>query len=149
MKIRIKEPGYEKLTGPFGMVKFENGVSEDITQREADQIGASVRVEVVGEGSLMNTAYEDGANVPAPYVNIGRDEEEPNRIAPQRVEPAPDTESAPKLKWTEEMLGEIADKEGIRGLRKVGDVYSVKATSIAGLIQEILQAQTSAAQSEV
>ena len=45
--------------------------------------------------------------------------------------------------YTADELAEIADAEGIQGLRKIANPLNVKDNSIAGLIKEILNAQGS------
>jgi hypothetical protein len=52
-----------------------------------------------------------------------------------------DVPAAKPQKYTEAELEVIASKEGIKGVRKIGDTFGVKATGIAELIALILRAQ--------
>lgn len=48
MKVRILDPGFLNLTGVFGRFNFTDGVSDEISQADAEYLGCIVRVEVVG-----------------------------------------------------------------------------------------------------
>lgn len=47
----------------------------------------------------------------------------------------------PAKVWTREELERVADEDGIKGLRTVGEPLGAKSTSIKGLINEILHVQ--------
>lgn len=133
MKIRITKPGYEHLNGMFGAVEFKNGVSVDhVSQREADQIAAVISVEVVeGDASkLIGNRYEaskgNQAEVKEP---LPTGEPEKGNQEPKEVE------------YPREKLEQIADKEGIAGLRVIGEQFGVRSKSINSLIEGIVQAQ--------
>jgi hypothetical protein len=56
--------------------------------------------------------------------------------------PVPEgTEVVAESTYTEDSLADVADKEGIAGLRTIADTMSVKGTSIVGLIAGIMKAQ--------
>lgn len=130
MKLKLTQPGYESMTGLFGITFFENGVSvTDVPLREARQIAMSIKAE-----------YEDGSD-PNPAQNLL---ESMHNEAGKVEAPVAGSETktpASKTAYTEEELGAIADKEGIKGLRAVAEQFGVKGTSIVELIREILEAQ--------
>ena len=70
-----------------------------------------------------------------------------NQIAAVTGNPVvvPEVDDAPEVReftdWTAESLGEVADKDGIAGLRELADPKGIKSNSIAGLIAEMLQYQ--------
>ena len=55
-------------------------------------------------------------------------------------EAADEAQVSPKI-YSQEELEQIADKDGINGLRKIANPLGVKDNSIAGLIKEIVQGQ--------
>lgn len=128
MRIKLIETGYHKFTGPMGQVNFENGISEEITRREADALGASMRIEVLDDETYIGNVYERAQEVSAPVQT------------PVVAEPEPETvveSTAPA--YTEDQLAAIADKEGIAGLRVIADPLGVKGVSIRALIDGILK----------
>ena len=134
MKIRLIRPGYQKFSGMFGAVKFEDGVSvEHVSQREADQIAAVTSVEAVeGDPSkLIGNRYRISKSVQA-EVKTPSSAESPPQL-PEEAEPVE--------KYSREQLEAIADKDGIAGLRQVGERLNVRDKSIVGLIDGILRAQ--------
>lgn len=58
-------------------------------------------------------------------------------VEPTNEEPT----SEPAKIYTAKELEEIADKDGMAGLREIGDALEVKDTSIAGLMEKILAKQ--------
>lgn len=135
-KIRLLAKGFEKYTGNFGDVAFVEGISELIPQRTADRMSVITQVEIVeGEGSL----YFD-------RMNEVRKEEMP--VASTKKSAAPKATKAPKesvaelpIIYTREILEGVADKTGIVGLREIGALYGVKASSIERIIDGILERQ--------
>jgi hypothetical protein len=126
MKIKMVQPGYEQFTGNFGGVEFVDGVSVvDVAPMIATRIANVVRVENAENGvnpSASQTALDSYST--------------PMALRPQ------DVPAAKPQKYTEAELEVIASKEGIKGVRKIGDTFGVKATGIAELIALILRAQT-------
>jgi hypothetical protein len=132
MKIKMVQPGYEQFTGNFGGVEFLDGVSVvDVAPMIATRIANVVRVENV----------EDGVNPSASQTALD------SYSTPMELRPQ-DVPAAKPQKYTAAELESIASKEGIKGLRKIGDTFGVKATGIAELIALILRAQTPGEQVE-
>lgn len=48
MKVRILDPGFLGLTGVFGRFNFTDGISDELSQADAEYLGCVIRVEVVG-----------------------------------------------------------------------------------------------------
>ena len=139
MKIKIVEGGWEGFSGNLGMVDFENGVSvRDVTQAEANVISASIRVVNVDDDSSVGALGldADAQNRPCVTRNLQTLEE----ILAQGENPNAEqpVQAAPSKQYTKEELEAIADKEGIAGLRKIGNDLDVRGTSIASLIEGIL-----------
>lgn len=121
-------------------------------------------VSATGDAHMM----AQGRGTPAPIVNaLQRIGDTPKDDA-QTTDPAPEPTSAPEPTldemeaeasaeggvatdqeaaeprriYTREELEVVADNEGIRGLRKIGEPLGARNVSIAGLITEILQQQS-------
>ena len=142
MKIRITQPGFESLTGPYGVVEFIEGVSvADVSGIEIDRLAASISIvnaetdEPIGVTARMVECYSDTAQVIAPLPRMSDLESEP---APVKDEPA-DT-SLPKF-WTSDELGDLADAGGIKAVREIAVRWDVRGKAIAELISEIIEAQ--------
>lgn len=120
MKLKLIQEGYEGFTGLLGVTLFEDGVSvNDVPGREARTIGMSIKAE-----------WEDGTD-PNPAQGL---------LDSMHNEPVMETAAAPVVPtvYTEEQLAEIADKEGIKGLRAIAEPLGIKGTSIKELMAEIL-----------
>ncbi len=134
------------FNGMLGAVKFEDGVSGELTHREANAICASMRAEVIegDESQVVNRSYEMNKDKEAPVkpamdTNKGIDgRTELEKIADEEAEAS---RQENKVVYTEEQLGQIADDKGIAGLREIGDKLGVKDKSVLGLIGEILATQ--------
>lgn len=125
MKIKITQPGWEGFTGYFGPVEFKDGLSTyDVSKSEAQLVAALVATETE-EGTDPSVAQQiiDMQGVPAPVETVVSVE---------------DTQKQDIQRYTAEELAEIADKQGIKGLRAIGDQLGVKGNSIAELISKIL-----------
>lgn len=126
-KIRLTEPGFEKLTGPFGVIDFVDGVSVDeVSEVEASRIANCVRTEFADDGKNPSDSQRvlDSQHTPM-------DAEMMHFVVP--------TQTA--IKHTREELEALADKEGIVALRAIGDKFGVKGAAIAKLINSIMSAQ--------
>lgn len=146
MKIQLLEGGYEKMTGHFGHVYFENGVSvDDVSEADARLFASITPIAVVGEGKIVgdNERYQGAMDVAAVSVNY------PTLADLQRGEAAQVAEKpvvaqvavAEVKRYTKEELEAIADKKGIAGLREIGDPLGVKGTGVLKLIEAILAKQ--------
>lgn len=157
MKIKITQKGWEGYTGILGTVMFKDGVStRDLTPNEQAYFSVVMRVaEVEDDGTethySANAELTRTSKIKMPVVERRKTVAETEAEAPT---PAPDAVSAPdpmpveepteKKVWTREELEEVADKDGIRGLRVIGTPLGAKNTSIHKLIDEILTFQAKA-----
>jgi hypothetical protein len=156
MKIKIVQPGWDSYTGLLGTIRFENGIGE-ATRTEAIRCGSTLKIaeydEVTGTtGDLISPAAEivRRKSDSAPVVTaLTRGVDEPPVIgsteAPAEAEEPANTEGdtpAESPLRTKEELEEIADAKGIAALREIAEPLGVRDTSIAGLIEKILKAQT-------
>lgn len=126
MKIKLVQPGYETLTGYFGVIEFVDGRSvNDVTKREAEYLASLVNIETE-EGVNPSVAqqildtYGDTMPVETPVAPT----------APQAV-PLAKT-------YTADELAAVADAGGIKGVRAIADTLGLKGQSIAELIGRIL-----------
>jgi len=126
-KIRLLEPAFRDLTGYFGRVEFENGVSvESLSDREAARIAGIIQAETI-DGNDPNSDATYIAHFNTPLTDDGQSADQPVGDAPTIT-----------YDYTRQSLEEVADKLGIKGLREIADKYGVKNNSIVGLIKELL-----------
>jgi hypothetical protein len=137
-RLRITERGWENFSDYLAGVKFENGLSVDVVAPAViNQIGSALRVEAVDDGfqggnaAVLNRMQKQRAEVVRPLT-----EHTPQTVSPEQAASAEVGE-----KYTRESLEAIADKDGIAGLRAIGDKLGVKGRGIIELITEILRAQ--------
>lgn len=137
MKLRLTAAGWETYTGQMGVINFENGLS----------VGEVLAIDAVRVAGVIGAEWEDGtpANVSQIYLDnlkteaaVMQDNRQPEApvVEVKKVEEV----AAPTVAYTEEQLAEIADKQGIAGLREIADPLGLKGNSIAGLISAILKA---------
>lgn len=140
MRVKIVEPGWGNFTGQMGEVDFVDGVSvEPLSKMQMGRIGASIRIDGLDDGLQQSASAEI-------VRNIGMNADQAMALeknADDLGHKSSDRE-APTVGYSRKSLGEIADKEGIEGLRAIGDIYGVKSRKIADLITLILQAQHAA-----
>jgi hypothetical protein len=134
MKLRLTQGGFEGYTGQMGVVVFENGLS----------VGDVLPIDAIRLAGVMGAEWEDGtaANVgqmylnnldtPAPMFEPGAQAGDPVIAATPVVDAG--------VAYTADQLADIADKDGISGLRAIADPLNVKGNSIRGLIDGILKA---------
>lgn len=123
------------LSGFIGTIEFKNGISvADVSQRDADAVKANFRCEII-DGMTTNDRIrlmsQPGYRTPP----VAKEAIE----VPQKVDESEQTIDSGL--YTEAQLGEIADKEGIAGLRAIADSLGVRDKSIVGLIKGIMQKQ--------
>lgn len=152
MKLKIAEPGYDTFNGAFGLVQFENGVSVDhVSMKDAFQLSALIQMVDAETGesiSMLNGDEADRlATARVEYYPSVAEVEAQKRMA-EKVESAEQPVEVAQA-YTREQLESIADKEGIAGLRKIGDALNLKGTSVAKLIDAILANRGSAPNTEV
>jgi hypothetical protein len=166
MRVIITEKGFEGYTGPLGMSNFTNGISDDhLSEHERLHLGAIMNVAEYDEkgdtdGAIINPGvnYAETYRVSAPIVEKAKTQAELNAEAAlaapaagpaqesadqaQTTEATTQTELPALPKYTREELEVIADKDGIKGLRAISDKLNVKDSSIPGLMDKIIQAQS-------
>lgn len=151
-KLKLVSAGWETYTGWLNAVEFSEGISVNpVPQNIADRISGTMRVvEIEDDGTELGQAgaaarLKDGATIRAevvqPLARATEEElkEEAERDAAAAAEKARLAEV--KKSYTKEELEEIADKDGIKGLREVGDTLGVRGRAIPELIDDILTAQ--------
>lgn len=121
--LKIKQVGMEGFSDYLGSVEFKDGVSvEPVTQNQAEMLSAIIAMETT-EGKDPSQA--------ALYAAISKGEEPPVVF----VEPAPKVVA---YDFTRESLEAIADKQGLNGLRPIGEQWGIKSNSIAGMIDNLM-----------
>ena len=137
--VTLKDPGFKNLTGMFGRHLFENGRSiESLSDQDAALFGAIAAV-TTDDGhnpSITQKAIDtrsDEAPIVDPAPAIVRDETESKDAQKQSDEAT----AVPAI--TREQLEQIADKQGLAGVREIGVEYKVADKSIPGLINKIME----------
>lgn len=146
-RIRIIEPGFENMTGYFGTVDFENGVSKDqVPWQEQQRLGGLVR---------FVSAEEDEAETeigPAAELLRIRDvpADDPRALAADSavITATGETRLAGEFYSREDLEG-IADTKGIAGLRDIAKRWAITGRSITDLVNGILKAQGGEKEPEV
>lgn len=138
MKIRLTQPGFESYNGQMGVTFFENGLSvSDVLTRDALRMSAVMLCEWEdGTPASVAQSILDNANTPAPIFVAGANGQHDIASAPVKVSKT----EPPASRYSREYLGAIADKDGIRGLREIGDPLNIKSNSIKDLIDAIMVA---------
>lgn len=143
MKLRITEKGWQGYTGFLGQINFVDGVSvEDVGSGQAQAMGAILRCENVEDGQNPSMAQKlvDSKmlhmNIPAPNViSFKKDSKGGVKVSIDGVDLSG---------FNRTSLEAIADAEGIKGLRAIGDKIGVTSKSVEGLIDGILKAKANA-----
>lgn len=163
MKLKLTGSGFENFTGQMGALDFVDGVSVgDVSPVDARRVAGvitaiwldSEQSPNVAESLLLNQDTPASTDLNAsgidpiaafPHVDIKKPDDSGESVTPVApVESKSDEqilmEQAAELYWSEKELGEIADKEGIKGIRAIADPAGIKGNSVAGLISDILAA---------
>lgn len=147
MKIKILDPGYEKLNGYFGTVLFKDGVSvNDVSPAEIQTMAAVVTVvdaktdKQLGVNQIFLDSANQSASVPV-YKTRAQLRAEGKLPASSVAKPKVE----PRGAYTREMLEAIADSKGIAGLREIGDQFGARGRGISTLIDDILRRQPAVA----
>ena len=142
-RIRIVERGWETYTGPFGTISFVNGVSVGAPDFiAADRVASEMKVvdyetnlpigpqhRMIEERISPIEMVPELPKAPEPTEAVVEEEKIPEPTEPDKV-------------WTPEELEDLADKEGIKGLRReIGDAIGAKGRAIPELIEDILRVQ--------
>lgn len=146
MKVRIDEVGYEHFTGQLGLVVFEDGVSVDsVSQGEINRMSVVVRLVEADNLEQIGSLVEINKNLDVDFPTNQNFQTEPESNEPAFVAADGTIPATVVIEViTREALEALADKEGIAGLREIADPLGVKAVSVVGLIDAILQAQVKA-----
>lgn len=157
MKLRLTQPGFTRYTGQMGVIQFEDGLSTtDVLPIDAIRM-AAVMLCLWEDGSSPSIAQSilDNADTAAPMFEKAEptpaSASAPESTTDAKPECQLDTQSGtqsdqqsgqqsepPAVTYTEDQLAAIADKEGIKGLRVIGDALGIKANSIKDMIAAIL-----------
>ena len=137
MKLVITEAGFKGYTGQMGVVNFVDGVStSDVSPHDAIRMSA-----------VMGFAWEDGTSPSVSQALIDKANDAPPVFdadaadyPPAAVAAAQEKARELKESFTEDQLAEIADKQGIAGLRSIAEPLGIKGNSIRGLMDAILKA---------
>lgn len=145
MKLRLTQPGYETFTAQLGVIFFENGLSTtDVKPQDAVRIAsqflcewedgttASVAQSILDHAHATTLSIPTGQNANQAFAQA---EADAGVIAATNAGPA--TEKV----YTEVQLAEIADQNGIKGLRAIAEPLGIKGNSIADLVKAILDKQ--------
>lgn len=147
--LRIESKGFAGYTGYLGQIEFKDGVSVDpVPEVFANRLAASMQMmnvdadgNEIGPAGVAHKLVAESANR-APVANRldrqsnsdRRDEELRDHLRAQK----PPVDHF----YTGEELEKVVEKDGIKGLRDIGDRWNVRDRSIPGLIQQIIGAQT-------
>lgn len=160
MQVKITDPGFAGFTGHFGTVWFEDGVSEHISSAEAERLGCIVKCEtlegqnpsatqrmvdiqqknldeLLAEGKGVVGADRNAEQKPAQVEQPAGDQADQVNQPVAKTEEATVATAGGKPTFTRKQLEELADKEGIAGLRNIGSQYGVKGRSIVEIIDEL------------
>jgi len=144
MKIRLTQPGFETYTAQMGTLFFENGLTTaDVRPNDAVRLAAQFLCEwengtsVSVAQSLLDHSHSNISTMPAP---INADQALAGEINADQAQPSTAPTAVTK-QYDRADLEAIADKDGIKGLRAIGDSLGVKNNSVTGLIDEILAKQ--------
>lgn len=135
-RMRLTEPSFAHYTGPIGSFEFVDGVSKDIIiWYEANRIGSCIQAEDADvPGWVINPAAEHDRT-------INRSADSPIVIAVSEGKHI-NAEGSPLIRrYSREELEELADKDGLIGVREVARVWGRTGRSIAECIDGVMDAQ--------
>lgn len=137
MKLRLTQAGFESYTGQMGVVFFEDGLSaDDVLLIDGTRMAAVMGCEWEdGSAANVNQIYLDNMNTPAPDVTLAAHTEPEASVEEAIAAPA-----YIGVTYTETQLADIADAQGIAGLRDIAESLGIKGNSIRGLIDAIIKA---------
>lgn len=174
MKVKLLDPGFANYTGHFGSVAFVDGVSEDVSDAEAQRMGSIMRVEVVGTGvnpsvtqtmvdtrnrnmeeiggtkTLQELDAEAKAAAKKAAQNRKKLESENGAKSGAEQNDGVPVASPADLDWsfTADDLKALVAKQGIAGLRTFAEPYGVKGRAVKGIIEDLLAAKQALAPKE-
>jgi hypothetical protein len=150
--VKLVEAGWENYTGYLGDIEFVDGISVELLGRhKINRIAAGltiISVTKLPDGStqdgvivgplseLLAIQEQKGITVETlPTLEELGEQDNFNLISTQAIVELNPTPS----QYTREQLEAIADAQGVKGLREIGDSLDIKAKSIEGLIDGILE----------
>lgn len=116
MKVRILDPGFLGYTGIFGRFNFTDGVSDELSQADAEYLGCVIRVEIVG-------GDQEGQNPSVTQQMVDRRELEMKEVmttSPQAEQEA--REAAERAQKQAKLLADVK-----AGLNKKAEEQKAKA----------------------
>lgn len=151
MKVRLTQAGFENYNGQMGVIFFENGISiDDVSRMDAVRLAACMSAEWEDGSNLSPTqSLLDNKNNAVPMLQSFAEENKEVMGAETEVVADPEStevEAKPtepvdaSVRYTQAQLEEIADAQGIAGLRAICDPLGIKGRAISELIQELIGA---------
>lgn len=148
--VKITQAGWAGFTGHLNIVHFTNGVSDEpVPEMLVDRIAAAVSLvacdakgEVSDETELgIQNRLVGGVTARAEIATELSRQSDQDKALELRVD-ADKVLSQPSEKlYTKEELEAVADKGGIKAIREISNLWSLKGRSIPELIEATLKAQ--------
>lgn len=150
--VKISEenaPGWDNYTGQIGDVHFVDGYStEPLDRHQIYRISSSINLLAAQRqedgtfvtGDLVGALYEVGdatKETPSDYKSLPTLEEIGVDFT-DVGDGVPATNSPAKHSYTREQLAQIADEQGIKGLREVAEPFGVKGKSVEQIIDGMM-----------
>lgn len=147
MKLRLTQEHYETFTGQMGVVFFEDGLSTtDVKPSDAVRMAAQFLC-AWEDGTTASVAQSILDHSHATIGTIGVEMNADQAMAQQSRE---SIDAAAKLVdprlsevkvtfYTQKQLSEIADSQGIKGLRAIAEPLGIKSNSIKEMIDALVE----------
>lgn len=157
MKIRILDPGFANLTGPFGTVEFVDGVSvEEVSKAEAARLGTILKIEDADNGvnpsvtqHMVDLHNKNTEELGLKFANLRKAtstipevaENQPEVLAQVEVgnQTLPKPVAVLGYDYTEDQLDNLVRTQGIAGLRAFTEQYDVNDRSVAGIVKKMME----------
>lgn len=160
MKVKILDKGFKDFTGAFGTVSFVDGVSEEISNAEATQLGNILAVENVETGEnpsvtqqmadrrdknmaeisgRQSQAQAEPTGTPKQVFGVPNDAGDKLLPLADKTQMRNIVQNGLSYDYTEADLDALVQKEGIAGLRAFAEPYGVNGRSIAGMVKELME----------
>ena len=150
MKIIIEYSPFKNMTGRYCDIDFENGVSVGMfSLRDAQRLKASIPARILSDeeyeaefGETKSAVESKAKVIIEPKVHaksVVVEAEKVKKVEEKTEEPEEESTTTELVAlYNKEELEDIADKDGISGLRELGDKHGIKGRSIAELIDELM-----------
>ncbi len=156
-RVKLIGNGRDDFTGVMGRFEFENGISEEISTKDCEHLGALVRCELVDSAGqttgvnpsltqrMVDERYKP-AQVKSARQTVAQMREEALQQTPEAEGEEPqeavaDDSQGLTFDFTKEQLEVMADEGGLQQLREFAKPYEVRSTSIKGLIDGLVAKQ--------